>query len=93
VSRKGFTLTELVVTTALVSVLGALSVYVYRGHVENSRADAARGLALVVAHANRMAAMDNVSRSTTSAGAYFPLRGQDGLLKTPRAPCGPPWDG
>jgi prepilin-type N-terminal cleavage/methylation domain-containing protein len=93
VSRGGFTLTELVVVTVLVSILGMAAAYAYRGHVEGSRADAARQLALVVAHGNRMAAMDNLSRSTTSAAGFFPLHGQDGLLKTPRAPCGPPWDG
>lgn len=91
--REGFTLTELVVVTALVSVLGMLAAHAYRGHVENSRADAARQLALVVGHANRMAAMDNLSKSTVSASGFFPLPGQDGLLRTPRAPCGPPWDG
>lgn len=92
-SRAGFTLAELVVVTLLVSVLAMASAYAYRGHVEGSRADAARQLALLVAHGNRMATMDNLSKSTTAAAGYFPLHGQDGLMTTPKAPCGPPWDG
>lgn len=94
-SRRGFTLTEVLVTTVLVLVLGALTAKGYRGQVEASRAEAARSLVLMAAHGHRMAAMDDVSKSTGTASPYLPKPGHDGLLTTPRGDrkCGPPWDG
>lgn len=93
-SRRGFTLTEVLVTTVLVLVLGALAAKGYRSQLEAGRADAARSLALLAAHGNRMAAMDNVSKSTGAASRFLPAPGHDGLLRTPRGEtCGPPWDG
>lgn len=94
-SRRGFTLTEILVTTVLVLLLGAVASKGYRSQMEAGRADAARSLVLLAAHGNRMAAMDNVSKSTGAAGPFLPAPGHDGLLRTPRdgRECGPPWDG
>lgn len=93
-SRRGFTLTEILVTTVLVLLLGALASKGYRSQMEAGRADAARSLVLLAAHGNRMAAMDNVSKSTGPAGPFLPAPGSDGLLRTARGErCGPPWDG
>lgn len=93
-SRRGFTLTEVLVTTVLVLVLGAVAAKGYRSQMEAGRADAARSLVLLAAHGNRMAAMDDVSKSTGTASPFLPAPGHDGLLRTPRGrECGPPWDG
>jgi hypothetical protein len=94
VNERGFTLTEILVTTVLVMLLGALAAKGYRSQMEAGRADAARSLVLLAAHGNRMAAMDNVSKSTGTASPFLPAPGHDGLLRTPRGrECGPPWDG
>lgn len=93
-SRRGFTLTELLVLTVLALVLGGVTAKGYRSQIEASRADAARALLLLAAHGNRMAAMDNLAKAKGKAERFLPAPGNDGQLRTPRGgKCGPPWDG
>ncbi len=90
--RRGATLIEIVATVLVIITLAGFASVRFLRQIEVSRADAARTLVLLAAHGNRMQAMDNLVKSTGTA-TYLPLRGEDGLLRTPDKPCGPPWDG
>ncbi|MDX6769116.1 MAG: type II secretion system protein [Elusimicrobiota bacterium] len=90
--RRGATLVEVLATVLLILALAGMAAYGFIRHLEVSRADAARSLVMLAAHANRMQAMDNLVKSTGTA-SYLPRPGLDGLLRTADGPCGPPWDG
>ena len=70
-SKKGFTLTELLIVVLIMGILASIAVPGYRKTVESSRARDAMGIIKMIATAQRMCLLDNPSNTSVCTLTYI----------------------